>query len=90
MKGLNYDDFWMNAFSKDPFGDIPKSLEFSKNYNVKIFSLLWNEITAQSLENVWKILLSKSENNNIKEILPFLSITCIIQKKNKLEKIEKI
>lgn len=67
MKGLNYDDFWMKAGSKDPFGDIEKSIVFVKNYNVKILSLLWNENTLDSLEKCIHLLSKGSkDNSNIK------------------------
>lgn len=40
--GLNFDDFWTNASSKDPFVDAKKSMASITGPNLQIFKLVWN------------------------------------------------
>ena len=40
--GINFDDFWINANSKDAFADFPKSVAAVSGYNLSIFNMLWN------------------------------------------------
>lgn len=40
--GLNFDDFWINISSKDPFGDSQKSAAAVTGYNLQIFNFIWN------------------------------------------------
>lgn len=40
--GLNFDDFWINENSKNPFEDVIKSKEFIKGHNSEIFKRVWS------------------------------------------------
>lgn len=83
--GINYDDLWLGEASKNPYGEIKKSLKFVNPQNVEIFRNIWNEVNIASLESIIKtLLLTTEEHEELSQVLNFYTLMFSINKANKL------
>jgi len=89
--GLNYGDFWCNVSSKDAYADIGKTLGFVYGYNVDIFSIIWSDVTVESMISLINELFiakdkdKEKEGGSIGQVLPFVIMLKIVAKRNKIE-----